>query len=414
MKKIFLISKREYLSRVRKVSFWLSTLFFPVFIIVIAAISGLSSVAVDDLAQLKLDNLEKPLLILDESNLVNPELPLPELVEFVNPITNSDSDLETSIARVKSQESEALIYYPADLTDSLQIEIYAQDEGIFAIGKYDEFANALIVQSAQSQIEDPEIITALNASFFTDFTAFDEGEVVETGFGTIMFLAASLIIYIMLVTQGSGYMLQSVSEEKENRMIEVILSAVSSKELIWGKILGLIGVVFTQLFALIALSLLPFIILDFDLPFSISDLSIGLPQLLLTLFYVLSGFATLSGIMVGLAAAVPSYKEAQSFSGVFYIIGLFPLYLFSIIVADPSGTLATAMSYVPIASPLVFAARNAFDAIGSLEILLSILVNIVYMIISFYAAFALFELGSLQYTQKLGPKQIIARLWNSK
>ncbi len=414
MNKMFLVAKREYFSRVRKVSFWLSTLFFPLFIIVIGVLSGLGTAAVEDLSELNLENLEQPLLVLDESGLVARNLPLPELVEFIEPQTQTDSELNEAIERVKELEAEALIYYPPQLTETLTIQIYTKDQGLFANGKYDGFANALIVQSAQSQIDNPNLVTALNANFATDITAYEDGQVVETGLGSLVFPILSLIIYVLLVTTGSGYMLQSVSEEKENRMIEVILSSISSRELIWGKIIGLIGVVLTQLLALVALSVVPFLAFDLELPVDLAGLTVTVPQLLLAVFYIMAGFATLSGIMVGLAAAMPSYKEAQSFSGVFYIIGIFPLYLFSVIIADPGGIVATVLSYVPIASPLVFIARSAFDALGTVEIILSVVINIVYVVISFYAAFALFEIGSLEYTQKLGPKQILSRLWQSR
>jgi ABC-2 type transport system permease protein len=410
MRNIYLVAKREFFSRIKKWTFWISTLAFPAFIIIVALVSGASSASVGDQGIIDFDELENPIVIQDNSEIILDESKL-GLPEQVNIRATEDTRNSEYIDQVETGELEAYIVIPRDIleSDESEIRVYQQDQGIFGNQKFIDFTNQLFSRSAQAQIESPETLTLLNSNFSGEITAFEDGEKVSTGIEALVPTAISLVVYLVLVMTGAGYMLQSVSEEKENRMIEVILAAISARELIWGKILGLVAVVITQLITLIGLSIIPMLAFGNDLPIDVSTIEVDPLQLIVGIIYIFLGFFTLSAIMVGIAGAMPNYKEAQSFSSLFYIAAVFPLYLATVLLAEPSGSVATGLSYLPVFGPLVILIRNALGAMSPGELLVTTILNLGYVIAAMYIAFLLFKLGSLRYNQKLNPLELMKR-----
>jgi ABC-2 type transport system permease protein len=200
-----------------------------------------------------------------------------------------------------------------------------------------------------------------------------------------------------------------VSEEKESRMIEILLTSISSRSLLIGKLIGLLGVILTQMLLLSAFAVIGFMIVksQINIPFSFSDLVFDPIQIVYAVLCIILGFLVLASVMVGVGSAMPSLKEAQSFSSMFMILTIFPLYFAGILVSDPDSTLAKVLSFVPITAPLVLLFRNAFNVITPLEMGLSLVALIVQLIISVYLAVKLFEIGSLEYKEKIS----LDRVW---
>src|SRR6185369_7067733 len=117
-------------------------------------------------------------------------------------------------------------------------------------GRYDGQATEWIKASILTNLP-TDLQTAYNAKFSTQTKAFDtQGQEVDTSGAKLVVPIASIAIYMLLTSFATSYLLMSVSEEKENRVMEIVLSNLKPKELITGKILGQIGVVITQVLIL--------------------------------------------------------------------------------------------------------------------------------------------------------------------
>jgi ABC-2 type transport system permease protein len=199
----------------------------------------------------------------------------------------------------------------------------------------------------------------------------------------------------------------SVSEEKENRVIEIVLSTIKSKSLIFGKIIGQVAIVVTQVLFLLLLSLLVLLIFKDSIPIQIDlgDITITLGQILLAGFYAFLSFFILACTMVGVGAAMPNYKDAQSFSSIFIFLSIIPIYFVTTIIADPTGTVARVLSYLPFTNGIVLLFRSTLGALTPFEIILSGAVLILYAVIAVFVAFRLFEIGSLEYSRKITLKE---------
>ncbi|MEP7104166.1 MAG: ABC transporter permease [Candidatus Dojkabacteria bacterium] len=404
MSKTTIIVKREYFKVVKKPTFWVATLLLPLFIVIISLVSGFSAQQAEDTNKRNLE-AEKgsQVLILDESNLINPKI-------FINPngtvsarfIANKDEGIQ----EIKDAKEPVFVYYPKDLVQGAKIEIYVTDKGLFGNSRYDSYAIDWINQSIITNLP-ADLQVAYKAQLTTETRAFSGEKEIDTSPTKLILPAAFALIYIILTSFATSYLLMSVSEEKENRVMEIVLSNVKPRELITGKILGQVGVVITQVLILGILSaLVVFVFKDTLTPvgLNIGAISFSFEQILLSIFYTILSFFILACVMVGVGAAMPTYKEAQSFSTVFVMVSIMPFYFVSILIAEPSGIIAQVLSYFPLSSGIVLLFRNALGVLSPLEIIVSSILLVIYAYIALYLAFKLFEFGSLEYGRKISFK----------
>lgn len=415
MNKSIIVGKREFLKVIRKPSFWISTLFLPIFIVIVTLISGYSSMQLEEKLKSESENATK-IIIVDNTNYINPAIYSDKIV--------GSNDLDSAIAEVVAGSADALIFYPEDLVTSKEIQIYSQDKGFFLNETYNNISSEFLKQSILLEVNDSNKIEVYNSDFTYNVKTYKDG--VETNFSLsdLLIPGISLIVYFMLTTFAVNYLLMSVSEEKENRVMEIVLSAISPKDLIIGKLIGLIGVIFTQVILLTLLSIVGLIFTSSilsgqasalsNLGSSFGSLNISgtelLGQILLGVIFTFTGFFILACTMVGVGAASPTYKEAQSLSSIFVLTSIFPIYFITIIISDPSGTLAQVFSFIPFTASFVLLFRNALGVLSLPEILIGIITLIIYCIVFVVIAFKLFEYGALEYNRKISFRDFIKTL----
>lgn len=323
------------------------------------------------------------------------------------------TDIQDSIDKVKNQEADAAIIINEDFKTSKSITIYSKEQNVFSSNIYNSSAENLIKQRIISEIGDDSKIEIYNSSFDFNVIQFDsQGNEITKGIESLIIPGIAAIIYFMLTTFASSYMLMSVSEEKENRAIEIVLSSVSPKQLVWGKILGQTVIAIFQILILAVFSLIAVIVINPNLlgSLNLSELNITFLQIIAAIFYTLIGFLILSSLMVGVGAAMPSYKEASSFSSIFIFLSILPVYFVTLIISDPSGAISQFFSYFPITAPLLLLFRITIDALTGIEIVLSIVILIFYAVLFLWLAFKLFEFGSLEYSNKISFKSFLKSL----
>ncbi|MCA9382320.1 ABC transporter permease, partial [Candidatus Dojkabacteria bacterium] len=215
----------------------------------------------------------------------------------------------------------------------------------------------------------------------------------------------------ILIIGNSQSLLQSVAMEKENRMIEIMLSIIDSKTLVRGKILGLMGSGITQLVIWLVLGTIGLVVLNStklaSLNLNIDLGSITILSVVLSLFLAFCGFLTIASIMVGVGAMGKNYRDSQSLSSIFILISVFPIYFISILISDPNSILAIIFSYFPLTSPMILLLRSAFGQLKTVELIIGVLLTLLYTIIAFYLAPKLFDLGSLMYSRRPTMKEIV-------
>ena len=135
---------------------------------------------------------------------------------------------------------------------------------------------------------------------------------------------AFTLIFMLSIFITSGYLLQSVTEEKENRVVEILLSSIPALPLMAGKVLGLGAAGLTQVAIWVATALvaLPLLNNQFSLSIQISPLTL----LLAVIFFAL-GYMSYGAIYAAVGALAPGAREAQQYASVFGVIAVIPIVL---------------------------------------------------------------------------------------
>jgi ABC-2 type transport system permease protein len=170
---------------------------------------------------------------------------------------------------------------------------------------------------------------------------------------------AVTLLFYMLIMGSASLLLSNISKEKENRVIEILLNAVTPLQLLTGKIvgLGLVGLGQTILWLGTSFVLMNLSGRVFSLPFEIN-----LPPSLVAwgvVFFVL-GYAVYASLMAGLGALAPNLREASQVTFVIMLPLIVPLFFSSsVFVTEPNGPIATGLSLFPLSTPVAMMARLA-------------------------------------------------------
>ncbi len=403
--KYFEVAKFELLKIIRKKSFWMGTLFMPLLIGVIALISGLTSV--DAAKKMEQPTSFSKIYLYDVEGVINSNLLVPPF-EFI-------SNVESVTQQVKDDKTQVLVKLSDNFYQDLTYELYyRKDADFMGTANLPTVINALIKQSAFSKVADPNIAAVLNGTPTSSSYTYDaNGVVVKEGFEKFILPIMSLIVFFMAVFISSAFLLQSVSAEKENRMIETILSIVDKKSLMFGKMIGLMGVMFIQLFTWVVFGFVIYKIVmsGFNLPIPIDFSNIDLSVLPLNIFLIIAGFLFFAAIMVGTGAIGTGAEDSRNLSSIFIILSIFPMYLMQALITNPMGPLAVVLSYFPFTSFMVLLIRNSFGALPTLELIIGVVASIIYVVVAMLIALKLFEVGCLMYNRRPSAKEAISYLW---
>ena len=200
-----------------------------------------------------------------------------------------------------------------------------------------------------------------------------------------------LFVMFMSIIPTSQMLVTSVIEEKNSRVVEVLLSAVSPFELMGGKILGLFAV---------GLAIAVILVTVFGVAASIVGVLQAPGPVLLALFlvYYLLGFALISSIFAAAGAAFNTLKEAQAIMMPLSLLLVLPFMFWMRIVQHPDGAFAVALSIFPPTAPTVMILRIAImPKLPWLEIAISLLLLAASVPCAVWAAAKVFRTGILLY-----------------
>lgn len=394
----------ELTRTLKKPTFWISILAIPVMIGVVIGIIFFSNKSQDD-RQEELAKQKFSLIVQDESNLIAPAI----LKSFG--ATKTD-DKQAAIATVKKGKVDAFFYYPSDLSKQ-PIEVYNKNDGIVDNGKYTTVAETLVKSSAAATVNSPSAIAALQGTLKTDQTNYKDGESINPLGQLIPPLVFLVLFYATIVLLGNQ-MLTSTTEEKENRVTEMLLTSISSRVLIIGKIVALVLLGFVQ----IAVILIPVIAAYVfareslnipDLASFMSDLSFAPGPIALGAALLVTGFMLFTGLLVGIGAATPTAKEANSFFGFVILLMVLPFYFFALLITPSASPIVTGLSFFPLTAPFTLLIRNAFGTLPLNEALIGLAIVTISSVVAIALAIRIFRYGTLEYSKTLSLSSIFKR-----
>ena len=218
-----------------------------------------------------------------------------------------------------------------------------------------------------------------------------------------------LFLGILLLTallSASGYLVQTVSTDKESKIVEVLLSSVTPEEILAGKLFGLGAAGLVQ-FAVWS-SMVVFVALSASAALA-SVVTIPWQALAVAPLLFILGYLFLGSLMLATAALGANAAESQKLTMGWAMLAILPLMVLVILLEAPNGTLGQIMTWIPFTSPLTVIIRLAVDASGIAwwEVIGAMGVLVVSTWLSIRVGARLFRVGFLL----TGSMPSLAELW---
>ena len=418
MNKIWIIIKREYLTRVRKKTFIISTLLFP--LLYLGLIFGMGFIA-----EKSKQNLH--VAVIDSSGYFSTDaINKQNLADNSSVLTLVKSNTDKIIADHNAEGYDGYIIIPAinwkDGSDSLFFKAnksYGSGSTAAVEAKLNRIWNEIKNDSLQIDTEKQKILVKSKLRVSAR-NIKDENANVKTAEG-IGYVAGFLIYFILLI-YGSQVMM-GVMEEKTNRIAEVIVSSVKPFQMMLGKILGIGLVALTQFFLWIAFVLIVYNVgkasgagggMATEMVGSMQKMfaSVNVPLILFCFgFYFLAGFFFYASLYGAIGSAVnEDMREAQSLSFPITMLVIISIALMTAAISDPTGPIAVWGSIIPFSSPIVMMARIPYGVPGTVpvwQLALSMGLLILGFIFTVWFAGKIYRTGILMYGKKPSWKEMI-------
>lgn len=441
MSKIGLIIKREYVTAVMKKSFIFTTLLVPVLSILICGVLPLW------MSQMKSDE-KKTVAIVDQT---------PGQL-FLNNFTQSDEYIFQPVKEAATGEEDvhalysqadglyAIVIIPHDFVETQKFNIYSDNAvpmGLESDVKYvlhEPLRQQKLAAYNMDNLE--EILKSCEVHIDARTVKWNEaGEenVSSAGFVSVLGIILAILTYMFVIMYGAMIM-NSVLEEKTNRIVEVIVSCCKPFELMLGKIIGVALVGFTQLAIWGGIMAIISFFVGFGTlmgsgvdPVAMGNLSdpevqaamaqmqeqgilsdiismvqsINFTQIgICFLLYFIGGYLLYASLFAAFSSAVDQASDASQFTGPIMIIMVFALYAAMFSIENPDGPLAWWCSMIPLTSPVVMMIRLPYD-VPMWELALSIALLFATAIGIVWLAGRIYRTGILMYGRKFTVKDII-------
>lgn len=207
------------------------------------------------------------------------------------------------------------------------------------------------------------------------------------------------LLFMMSLFFTSGYLLQGVSEEKENRLIEILLSSVSAKQLLTGKVIGLgaAGLIQIVTWLISSVVLLAIASLFFSLP---EGLSIPIGLIIFGVIYFILGYLLFGILMATLGSIGSTARESSQWTGIFVMPAVAPLILIPLFIENPDHLIFTVFTLFPLTAPVAAIMKLSIGAMPVWELVLSIAILVASIIGAMWLASRVFRTFLLMYGKR--------------
>lgn len=430
MKKILIIIRREYLSRVQKKSFIIMTILGPLL---------MAALFVVPVYLANISDQEKRIAVIDETGLFMNKFPGTSKIRFENLfIPYGDA-----VAKIDELGYDAILYIPETVLNNPDA-VKLSSEKDMGLG-----VTSLVEGVIKEELEahrlslsgiDKKILEDITVNVRVETFSLKEGKE-ERSFSEISYalgFIAGLLIYMFIFLYGAQVM-RGVIEEKTNRIVEVIVSSIKPFQLMLGKIVGVALVGLTQFVLWIILT---FIIVStlqqanpdmfsYKEPPKVMVENKGLSQteimqqqeamqlsqsqlnqllegvnhiqfgtvLVTFLFFFLFGYLLYASMFAGIGSAVDNESDTQQFMLPVTVPLLIALISLNFVLNNPDGPVAFWLSIIPFTSPIVMMARIPFNP-PMWQVGLSMLLLVAGFIFTTWLAGRIYRTGILMYGKK--------------
>lgn len=433
MSNVSIIIQREFNERVRKKSFIISTLLMPLLMLLLMAAPAL-------VMQFSRGE-EKTIAVVDQSGLVAPQLEDDEELSF------RIVDMPVEEARKQTEGLFGVLWIGADiLADPSAVKLYANSSSSLSLelsitGRIErileaEKLKAYDIDNLQRILDEVKTSVTMQ-TFRNDKSQEEETQAGSSAVATAAGFILGMILYMFLLMYGAMVM-QSVIEEKQNRVLEVMVSSVRPFQLMLGKILGVAAVAVVQV---LIWGVLIVVLGSFVMPMLLPEevlagaqaMQQGMPDAtalagvdpdmlqavaavtdtayIAKLFgclvlFVFGGYLLYSAMFAAVGSAVDNVQDTQQFQLPITLPIILALIVMMTVIKDPNSPLAFWCSMIPFTSPIVMMARVPYG-IPWWEVALSLAILYASFVAMVWFAAKIYRVGIFMYGKKPSFKELL-------
>lgn len=428
--KIGIIIGREFNERVKKKSFIITTLLTPLLMLALIfapmLIAGYS------------EESTKHIAVVDDTNIIAQQLTSTDEINF------ELTPLPLEIARTEYSDCYAVLHIGSDIvTNPTDACLYTN--GVAAMGTEQNIATQLTLAVQKEKMKQHDIDwqvmqqlnTRVSLQSAKNTQSTESAESSSTAVASVLAYVLSFILYMFLLLYGVMVM-QSVIEEKNNRVLEVLVSTVRPFDMMMGKILGVASVALLQIMIWIvfiggvAYFVLPHVLPD-EILAALDMMKQGVPAsaidggeqmgmlqaimilsnikyvggiIVWLLVFMFGGFLLYAAMFAAVGSAVDSPQDAQQLQTPIMLPIMIALFVMLTVINDPSSNVAFWFSMIPFTSPIVMMARIPYE-IPLWEIVLSAVSLYATFIAVVWGAGKIYRVGILMHGKKPNIKELL-------
>jgi len=409
MHKLWLIIKREYITRVKTKGFVIGTLIVPLLgigftFLVVFLVSHQSSQAMR-------------LAIVDEAGGIAPSIasqlktrmaegkPQFSIGDPIEKPADSGATQKDLRGRINAGSLDAYLVIPADL--SKPVELHTKNAGNFSlIGPIGSAVNGAVVEARLSErgIHVDDVRSLVKSADLQVIKVSKGGESVEKGQTIGVAIALVILLYMSLLMYGIVTM-RSVLEEKTTRTMEVLISAVTPSQLLAGKILGVAGVAITQFLiwgatvvllgtygvAMAAMGGAGSVLSGIHVPASV---------MICAVVYFFLGYFLYSSMFAAVGAACSNEQDAQQLQWIAMAPLVFTMLIYSVVLTDSTSRLSVILSEIPFFGPVLMPLRVSLQTPPVWQLALSVGILLASIAVVIVGSAKIYRVGILMYGKR--------------
>jgi len=405
MNKTYLIFKHEFLLAIRRPGFIILTLIVPVMALlgigIINLVSSLSDAPVNEITIIG---------YVDEVGIFDSQTNegFERLVPF--------SSVEGAGSALGRQEITEFIIIPSDYISTGKIKRYTLKKEVQTPPATAVYIKSFLTASLLTEKVPPDIIALIVSPLNLEVSRITEqGEIAieKSNIGNIIIPAIFSLLLSLALMFGATSLISGLGEEKESRLIEVLFSSVSIRQLLIGKILalgiaGLLQVLIWLISAPLILSLASSSFGGF-----MSSIQLPVNFLILGVIYFILGYMLFAVLSIGIGAISSSAREGSQLSMFYVMFGFVPLWFSSLLMAFPNSSIWVFLSIFPITAPVQTMLRLGVSDIPAWQILTSIGILVISITLGLILSIKIFRMHMLMHGKRPGLAEIRLNLKNA-
>jgi ABC-2 type transport system permease protein len=402
MNKTYLIFKHEFMHKIKRVGFIIMTLIVPVLALLGIGVFKLAS------------TISKPSVkevsvigYVDEVGVFNDQT-VQGSIKLI-PFVSKEAVTQALISR----EVGEYIIIPSDYLSTGTVKRYTLEKELMTPPATSAMIKRFLSINLLKDKVPPDLIPLIISPLNLEITRLnEEGSIAQeqSNIGNIIVPGVFAFLLGFTLMFSSSSLVKGMGEEKESRLIEVLFSSVSIRQLLIGKVLALGAAGLLQV--LVWLLSAPLLLKLASTSFGgiLSEIQIPGNFIFLGIIYFVLGYLLFAVLSLGIGAISPNAREGEQLSLIYTLLGFAPIWVLTLLFSFPHSPLWVVLTIFPVTAPVQTMLRLGVTGIPMWQILVSIGVLVLSIILGLFLVIKIFRMYMLMYGKRPGFKEIIHNL----